>query len=134
VENITKASSRSGFKLLLLALYASEGWMKYLIILMFMVTSHVSASESLCGDVESDYRHPLTEDSFTKSNFEQALKSLKDIENDRAYDYVFYDIESDLMYIKGYMYKLHIKSNPGNPGLIGRFCEFMSKEAYLRHE
>jgi len=108
--------------------------MKYILLFFFIISSHSYAEESLCGKIESKYRYPLAESDFTKKQFELALASLKETDKDNAYDYDFYDIESDLMYIKGYMYKLYIKNNPGNSDLIKEFCTFMSKEAYLRHE
>lgn len=108
--------------------------MKYLLLFFFIISSHSYAEGNLCGTIESEYRHPLAESDFTKKQFEFALASLKETDKANAYDYDFYDIESDLMYIKGYMYKLHIKNNPNNPGLAKEFCAFMLKEAYLRHE
>jgi hypothetical protein len=108
--------------------------MKYLLLILFFVSLQSYAEENLCGKIESKYRYPLAESIFTKENFELALASLKETDKANAYDYDFYDIESDLMYIKGYMLKLHIKNNPKASACIKDFCAFMLKEAYLRHE
>ena len=108
--------------------------MKYLIFLFYFVTPNVFAETSLCGQIESKYRHPLAEKDFTKEHFDLALTSLKQTDKHKAYDYDFYDIESDLMYIRGYMFKLYIKNNPKDVARTAEFCKFMSTEAYLRHE
>jgi hypothetical protein len=108
--------------------------MKHLLLTFLVFFSHAHAEMKLCDSVDSKHRYPLSESVFTKQNFEHALASLKDTDIYNAYDYDFFDIESDLMYIKGYMYKLHIKNNPGNPNMVIRFCNFMTNEAYLRHE
>ncbi len=108
--------------------------MRYLILIVMTASMHSYAEGTICGKVKSKYRYSLSENDFTKENFEQALVSLKTTDAANAYDYDFYDIESDLMYIKGYMFKLHIKNNPDNPAIVKQFCDFMSTEAYMRHE
>lgn len=108
--------------------------MKYLVLFLVAISSHAYAEGNLCGEVKSKYRYPIVENNFTKKQFEYAVASLNETDKANAYDYDFYDIESDLMYIKGYMFKFHLKNNPNNPVILKEFCIFLAEEAYLRHE
>jgi len=87
--------------------------MKSLIVFLVLVSKSLYADEKICEEIVSEYRYPLSENDFTKANFDLALSSLRDTDNND-----FYDIECNLMNIKGYMYKLHLKSNPSNMLLI----------------
>jgi hypothetical protein len=99
-----------------------------------MFSPQVFGEEVICKDSMSSHPYPVNEESFTKANYELAIKSLNIAKEAEAYDWDFYDVESDLMYIKGYMYKLHINQRPTNTIIQKEFCEFLVVEAYQRHE
>ena len=108
--------------------------MKYPLFLILIISSQVYAENQLCEQPKNEHPYHLHEDDFTEKNYKLAINSLNTAYEAKAYDWDFYDVESDLMYIKGYMYKLHIKQNPNSKILLKEFCSFMAKEAYARHE
>ena len=94
---------------------------------MLTIPLGVNAAGYTCDKVESqgEGHWPLPEEAFNKERFEKALKALKNIsETDaKASDYI--NVEHELMYIEGYMLKIHDERYD--------FCKFLKEEAYVRH-
>ncbi len=102
--------------------------MKHTILFLFLLLSlNVFGGELNCSRVESkgEGHWPLPPEAFTESRYNEAIDYLDEIVKVRAKGRDFYNVENELMYIKGYMLKLHNESKA--------FCEFIQKEAYVRH-
>ena len=111
-----------------------EDSMKYLVLVLFSFCFFVYGDDRVCPLDVSSNRYAIDELEFSEKNYQLATKSLEMTNEVKAYDWDFYDVESDLMYIKGYMFKLHIKQQPHNLELRSEFCLFLKNEAYARHE
>jgi hypothetical protein len=112
----------------------SEDSMKYLVLVLFSFCFFVYGEERVCSQDISSNKYAIDELNFTENNYTLAIKSLKIASEVKAYDWDFYDVESDLMYVKGYMFKLHLQQQPKNLKLRNEFCDFLKNEAYARHE
>ena len=95
--------------------------------LILLLSLNVYSEEQNCPKVESkgEGHWPLPPEAFTESRFNEAVDYLNEIVKVRAEGRDYYNVENELMYIKGYMLKLHNESEA--------FCEFIQKEAYVRH-
>jgi hypothetical protein len=98
-------------------------------ILIILILSSVSAlgGELGCPKVESEGEGhwSLSPEAFSKERYEEAIHYLNGIVavNAKARDYI--NVDNQLMYIKGYMLKLHEENE--------LFCEFIKNEAYVHH-
>ena len=108
--------------------------MKILIgFILVALSSICSASETYCDKVESkgEGHWPISEVKFTKERYDQALKFLTEAPDNIKLGMDYVSVETELVFIEGYLIKSSIRKD--DPITIDRFCEFVKKEAYVRH-
>jgi hypothetical protein len=96
-----------------------------LVITVFSVNAF--GTDISCPKVESrsEGHWPLPAEAFTLERYKKAIEHLNGIVKVNAEGRDYINVENELMYIEGFMLKLHNETT--------MFCEFIKNEAYVRH-
>ena len=102
-----------------------------LMILLFAVS--VNAEETLCpaSTTTGEGNWPIPESAFTKQEALKAIEILKDFVSTGSPDSDYINLENPQIMLRGYLLKLF--ATPSDIVSVKEFCEFMQKEAYVRH-
>ena len=113
----------------------------YAISLLLLFSHLVANAKDYCSPQpkaknESDTWY-IPESTFTKAAANKALQNLTSQVNHgvKGLDFM---IETDMVMIKGYLYLSYIAEHKkqfgkDDPELIGQFCAFLTKDAYVSH-
>jgi hypothetical protein len=97
------------------------------LILLFALSLSAFANEIHCPSVKSkgEVHWPIPSEGFSLERYKEAIDYLNQIVEVNAEGRDYFNVENELMYIKGFMLKLHDEKEA--------FCEFIKNEAYVRH-
>ena len=98
-----------------------------ILIISLLLPLLANADSKWCDEVKSkgEGYWPIPEEAFTKERFEKSINTLIKTSNVNAEGHDYINVENELIYIEGYMLKLHKERN--------EFCKFIKTKAYVHH-
>ncbi len=105
--------------------------MKSILIFITMLYSLSAASETVCESPEGKGGWKVPESAFTKKAAEESLEKLKRYTSNGTDGMDSTSFFNEFTIIRGYLLKSRTTTDMS--GTKKEFCEFLKKDAYIRH-